>query len=220
MVLVSNKDTNSNYLEHRTQCILLFFHLSASRLSKLALFSYHKPLETPWFKNAFLAWVFGNTISQLLSFGGRRWHLHSYTLKTSYPAGSQAGLTEGRQKQCKTFFLPRCFTPTIAVTLGKMTYALQRALSLSITPVCWFRQVARRVTHSLCIHAKSSSWPRKLICCWPSQPSPSTALCDGGCLELQRWELCHRGNVRALLTGRGTGKGKKRDCHPTRNIFL
>lgn len=30
------------------------FHLSASRLGKLTLFSYHKPLETPRFKNVFL----------------------------------------------------------------------------------------------------------------------------------------------------------------------
>lgn len=54
MALISNKDTNFRYLEQRTQRTLPFFHLSASRLGKLTLFSYHKPLETSWFKNVFL----------------------------------------------------------------------------------------------------------------------------------------------------------------------
>lgn len=69
---VSNKAINSNYSEHKTQCILFFFHLSASRLSKLTLFSHHKPLETLWFKNVFLNTHAKKAISQLLSFGGKR----------------------------------------------------------------------------------------------------------------------------------------------------
>lgn len=77
MALISNKGTHSRYLEQRTQCIssfffFFFFIFSASRLGKLTLFSYHKPLETLHFENVFLNTQAKKEISQLLSFKGRR----------------------------------------------------------------------------------------------------------------------------------------------------
>lgn len=77
MAHISSKGTHSRYLEQRTQCIssfffFFFFIFSASRLGKLTLFSYHKPLETLHFENVFLNTQAKKEISQLLSFKGRR----------------------------------------------------------------------------------------------------------------------------------------------------
>lgn len=70
MALISNKGSQFQVFRTKNTVYFLFFFfkLSASRLGKLTLFSYHKPLETPQFNNVFLNTQVKKEISQLLSF--------------------------------------------------------------------------------------------------------------------------------------------------------